>query len=682
MSIKFKFAILIATSLVILSGGVGVFSWFQVNNYTKDSQWQSMNNAVLLTSLDIENQYKSLLRWRTTVAKNIRSVLGRQLTTIATFSQSVAEEDIDKVQFLKDFPIASNMEMIVYESTPENASFTTPIVNTSNIKMDLDKITDIKGRNISNIIEKAHSNKEISYALVQNGLRPDQKFFSGVLYLPQWHVIVIIYQEISVLSQRENEFVDEMMQDRSNTLEKISIGDTGSVFVIDGKGNIIAGEGPLRTDSIATIHNSNTNNLLIDDIKHVSNGPSVPLVCDPLIEGVMKNNKDIWIMSSRYNKLLEWYVVGFAFKSQIEKPGKILVSQLVVGILLAALVIILISLYFSSRFTRPLSVLAAYAKKIPEQDFTKPIKPSQTLVSLAGTEDYKESNQGNETSHLAQSLLFMEMTLNERIRELVETTSTNERMAGELDAARAIQMGLLPKLMPSFLQGVDELDLHAHLTPAREVGGDLYDFFKLDDEHVCIVMGDVAGKGVPASLFMGITLAMIRSGMTLETDPATFMEKLNNDLSKDNPECMFVTLLLGVLNIKTGEFIYSNGGHNLGVYIAPDGKAEFVNGVSGLMVGGMEDISYSKFSTTMEKDSMLFYYTDGVTEAINGEEELFSDKALLSALQNTQHLTPEEIIKKIYIAVADHVQGEPASDDIAMMCFKFIPDFVNGEEDE
>jgi len=277
---------------------------------------------------------------------------------------------------------------------------------------------------------------------------------------------------------------------------------------------------------------------------------------------------------------------------------------------------------------------------------------------------------GDELEDLADAFNTMARDLKVYIKNLQETTAAKERIQSELNVAREIQLGLLPKIFPPF-PNRRQFDLYALLEPAKEVGGDLYDFFLLDDDHLCFAIGDVSDKGVPAALFMTITMALIRNTARQSADPASMMSRINDTLSADNPRCMFVTLIIGILNFRTGEIIYANGGHNPPILLRNNDRPAFVKALSGPVVGHIGGLSYKNLEIKMHPGDYLFLYTDGVTEALNGEKNFFSDQRLLSEIGDSDKKDVEGITLEIRTKIRAYTGSAPQSDDIAMMMIRF-----------
>jgi len=276
----------------------------------------------------------------------------------------------------------------------------------------------------------------------------------------------------------------------------------------------------------------------------------------------------------------------------------------------------------------------------------------------------------DEVGKLAESFDSMRSSLKDYIRKLTETTAAKERIESELKIARDIQMGILPKTFPPFPDRA-EFDIYATIEPAREVGGDLYDFFFLDEDHLCFSVGDVSGKGVPASLFMAVTNTLIKTKAVKGLTPAAVLNRVNDDLSMDNPSVMFVTLFLGILNVRTGEVHYSNGGHNAPFLIDLEGGVSPLETTNGMALGVVEGFSYESKKMVLKRGETIFLYTDGVTEAMNRVEEMFSEARLRGELAHMKQRPVEEMIYGIMEKIRAFSQGVAQTDDITMMAIRF-----------
>lgn len=323
-------------------------------------------------------------------------------------------------------------------------------------------------------------------------------------------------------------------------------------------------------------------------------------------------------------------------------------------------------------FVVMLVIIAWIARSI-----TRPIR----TLSLA-TEDIARGNleghlptisTGDEVGKLADAFSNMKHSLQEYIHELTETTAANERMESELQIARDIQRGILPVNFPAFPHR-NEIEIFATLLPQKEVGGDLYDFFFIDQDHLCFTVGDVAGKGIPASLFMVITDTLIKAKSTAEICPDIVLSRVNEALCADNPSMMFVTLFMGILNVRNGELCYSNGGHNPPYLITANGGLAPLPTTDGMALGVMEQITYRSRTIRLNAGDTIFLFTDGVNEAINKDEAFFGEARLARELDKCKDCTVEEIVAFLLADVQEFCRDAPQTDDITMMTLRYNGD--------
>lgn len=317
------------------------------------------------------------------------------------------------------------------------------------------------------------------------------------------------------------------------------------------------------------------------------------------------------------------------------------------GILLLSLVVVLIA----NSITRPLRAMAAAAAVMGRGDL-------DVLLPRVSS--------GDEVGVLTASFESMKTSLKAYIAELTRTTASKERIESELNIAHDIQMSILRRFFPPFPDR-KEFDIYALIEPAKEVGGDFYDFFFIDDVHFCFVIADVSGKGIPASLFMAITKTLIKATATTGIRPDQILSSVNNELSEENEACMFVTIFCGILNTETGEVLYANGGHNPPVVLRRSDGARFLDVSSGMVIGVRKDFPYTSERILLRPGDALFMYTDGVTEATNGRLELFSEERLVRQLEKRGGQPAQQVIGGIMEEIVFFAEDIPQSDDIAMM---------------
>ncbi len=352
--------------------------------------------------------------------------------------------------------------------------------------------------------------------------------------------------------------------------------------------------------------------------------------------------------------------LGFFFpKSEVLKDVNTLSGNMLIigmcGFLALTAAVILIS----RKITLPLQLLSAKTMEIASGNL-------ETKLPMVRSKD--------EVGQLTEAFQHMQQSLIKHIDDLTQTTAQKERIESELRIAREIQMGILPKLFPPFPDR-DEFDIFASIEPAREVGGDLYDFFFLDRNHFCFLIGDVSGKGVPAAFFMAVTKTLLKVVADRDRFPDKILSSVNNDLASDNDSCMFVTLFLAIMDIDTGEIDYACAGHNPPILMTENG-ARYLKVFNEPMAGAMEGISYSSAKVNLAPGETILLYTDGVTEAMNPSNDLFSDQQLMDLLSalyepGEEIPDPEPMIKAVTQSLSDFVQGAEPSDDITMLAVKY-----------
>ncbi|MBQ6522075.1 MAG: PP2C family protein-serine/threonine phosphatase [Atopobiaceae bacterium] len=276
----------------------------------------------------------------------------------------------------------------------------------------------------------------------------------------------------------------------------------------------------------------------------------------------------------------------------------------------------------------------------------------------------------NEIGELSDDFIGLMDEIDDHVANIEKMTEEASRIGAELDLAARIQSAALPSTFPAFPDRGD-FDLHASMDPAREVGGDLYDFFLIDDDHLCLVIADVSGKGVPAALFMMTTKAILNNTATLGRSPAEILRRTNDIICANNPENMFVTVWIGILEISTGRLVAANAGHEYPMLKHPGRQFELFRDKHGLALGCMEGIPYREYELKLEPGSKLFVYTDGVPEATDCDDVLFGLDRLLRALTSSQDAAPREILAAVRRDVDAFVGDIEQFDDLTMLCIEY-----------
>jgi phosphoserine phosphatase RsbU/P len=271
----------------------------------------------------------------------------------------------------------------------------------------------------------------------------------------------------------------------------------------------------------------------------------------------------------------------------------------------------------------------------------------------------------------------LEITIEKSLKEIDQYKlglSAHDKLIAfkqELDIATIIQSSILPKTFPAF-PGRKEFDIYAKMMPAKEVGGDLYDFFLIDEYRLGVIIGDVTGKGIASALLMAVSKTLLKATALKGMSADTVLSEVNNMLVDQSPSNMFVTVFYGVLDTRNGAFEYSNGGHNSPYLISDDGNIKQLDNIGGILLGTMKNAEYRSHILMLKPDDSLFFYTDGVTEAFNKNEEEFLEQRLVDSLQNSHTVSPDKLVNKIICDVQTFTNGIEQSDDITCLALKYL----------
>ena len=306
------------------------------------------------------------------------------------------------------------------------------------------------------------------------------------------------------------------------------------------------------------------------------------------------------------------------------------------------------------------------------------VKPLETITQRISelSEDNLEFKMedayrtGDEVQELAESFAAISHKTVEYMDTVMRVTAEKERIGTELSLATQIQASMLPHIFPAFPERC-EFDIFASMDPAKEVGGDFYDYFLIDDDHLGIVIADVSGKGVPAALFMMASKIILQSVAMMGKSPAEILAKTNVAICSNNETEMFVTTWLGILELSTGKMRAANAGHEFPVVKMPGGIFELYKDKHGFVIGGMEGVRYREYEVQLEPGSKLFIYTDGVPEATNAENELFGTDRMVEALNREPEVAPQDLLKNVRQAVDEFVKDAEQFDDLTMLCLEY-----------
>ena len=324
------------------------------------------------------------------------------------------------------------------------------------------------------------------------------------------------------------------------------------------------------------------------------------------------------------------------------------------------LLILALAYGFNRAVVRPINQLAAATGSFVSD---KQRNQSSSAISQLSIKT------GDEIENLSSSVLQMEQEINTYIADLTQVTAERERIGAELDVARNIQASMLPCIFPPFPQR-EEFSIFASMDPAKEVGGDFYDFFLVDDDHLAMVIADVSGKGVPAALFMVIAKTLLKNAAQTGASPKAVLEKVNDQLCENNDAEMFVTVWLGILEISTGKLTCANAGHEFPAIRRAGGDFQLFRDRHGFVLAGMEHSRYREYELTLAGGDTLFVYTDGVAEATDSGNRLYGTDRMLAALNRRKGAGCEALLHGLREDIDAFVGEAPQFDDITMLALE------------
>ena len=336
------------------------------------------------------------------------------------------------------------------------------------------------------------------------------------------------------------------------------------------------------------------------------------------------------------------------------RPYMITIGILTVAI--AATAAILAAVYLRKRVVKPIRKVSEEATRFAKEN---------TLGEPLG-----DISRYEEITSLAGSIDKMEKDMVNYIGNLTAITAEKERIGTELSLARTIQENSIPNKFPAFPDRED-LDIFASMTPARQVGGDFYNFFLVDNDHLAVVIGDVSGKGIPAALFMMVTNILISDRTMMGGTPGEILNFVNKSICEHNKAEMFVTVWLGILELSTGKLTAANAGHEYPALRRAGGRFELMKDKHGFVVGGMDGMKYKDYEIQLQPGDKLFVYTDGVPEATDADQQLFGTDRMVEALNQDAGAAPEQILGNIRTAVDQFVREAEQFDDLTMLCLEY-----------
>ncbi len=385
------------------------------------------------------------------------------------------------------------------------------------------------------------------------------------------------------------------------------------------------------------------------------------------VEPIRSKTKYGWLSTGGepiYNADGEAFAIAFCdldVTDMVKNTIRFTIINGAISIVMVIIMIAVMSVSIKKRITSPIEQLTEEVDNFGtnEEEYTK-----DKIVEL-------DIHTGDEIEELYNATRFMQESLIDYMDNLTAVTAEKERIGAELDVATRIQASMLPRIYPAFPER-NEFDIYASMDPAKEVGGDFYDYFLIDDDHLGMVIADVSGKGIPASLFMMMSKIIISNFAQMGLSPAEVLEKTNERICDGNDEDMFVTVWFGILEISTGHIVAGNAGHEFPLIRKKDGEFTIFKDSHDFVIGGMEGMPYSQYEFDLEKGGTLFVYTDGCPEATDAKNELFGTERMIEALNKNPDADPKELLDNMKDAVDTFVGDAPQFDDLTMMAIKLF----------
>lgn len=444
--------------------------------------------------------------------------------------------------------------------------------------------------------------------------------------------------------------IDISLEWLTEIVRSVKIFETGYAFLISGTGVYV-------THPDFNLVNNHTIFTRAEELEE----PGLRTIGRDMINGVsaltsidLKHMGYVWIYHTQLPSTRWSLGVVYPHNEMFAGLHKLTITIILLSIL-GLVLLFLLTIRIINHQISPLAKFASSARGIASGNFKT---------------ELPQTGNSHEMKDLYNSFEYMKRELSSYIVNLQETTSAKEKIESELRIAKEIQMGMIPHIFPPF-PNLPEIDLYATLLSAKEVGGDLYDFFLLDDNRICFAIGDVSGKGIPASLFMAVTRTLLRSTADRDKSTAEIVTSINSTLSLNNDSNMFVTFFLGILDIGKGELSYCNAGHNPPVLIRNNQEVSYFNITKAIPMGLFENYVYTEENIQVAPHDQIFLYTDGLTEAEDVDNKLFGDDLLLKVIGEHASASPRAMIEVVTRAVADHVKGHTQSDDLTMMSISY-----------
>ncbi|MBP3731057.1 MAG: SpoIIE family protein phosphatase [Mailhella sp.] len=640
-SLRSKLFMLVGSAVILATLPVIFFSRSHIMESSVRQEREAFANAVTLVEDGLSVRYLHLLTSEVENVLQSKDYLRQTASLIAKALNS--DEDVELLRVWRRSLAEQNYRLALFD-----ANGTAVIDDMLISRATSEGVLDFKGQSVRHMaMLNAKKKQHDQFAVVriadpvQGGEMPLLLFFTPVT--DRWVLVLAEPVADTVTGRRMlEERMSEAVRDK---LESIKTAGQASIAFLDGSGNLIAGLGSIPVKSLPE-----------DVLTRVHRGDQV--------EGTTEDGSTLYRLA--YFKALDWYILASIPMKSITGPAALLTNRLLLMAIVLLSVSLLPTLLLAVKILSPLLLLTDKAKKLAAADLSE----GKECTAFAETVKDLPVDRNDEVGQLSLSFANMAQALAANIQKLVDTTAASQRMQGELNAAKDIQMGILPS--PDCAPSAGKYAASAFLQPAKEVGGDLYDFFVAPDGRQAVIIGDVSDKGVPAALFMSMTVTLVRYALAEGLTCAEAMSRINENLAKNNPSCMFVTLFIGLFDPATGILDYASGAHCPPFVVSPDRGVPVrkLKETSGPLVGAMPGMEFTPCQTRINSGEYCLLYTDGVSECMNEEKSLFGEDRIAEVLDAIRGEEPVAVIQKIMESVESYRGEAPQSDDITMLCFK------------
>lgn len=661
-SLRGKIFVLVVAVLLSLAATMMFVTQRTVTATIVASEHHAVGNVMALLRREIDTRWASLLSEKVEIVVNRKQQLrqvGQTVLAMTSAYADLAHRGVVSEGAARGLARAwinrlnnSGHDILIYDSAFQVLASNRPAL----IDLDLTPLADIKGRAVAAAMRDESASQTQDFSLFRwpaSGYRSGETRFAHFSYFPQWDWVLMVDDGMQAVLERAQSRREQMEQSLRETLSQLTLAQSGFVMILDEQGQPVV-PAPTRSASLLSSADKATGKPLVELLHRKYNGTNVHSI-------PFSNDAGPWLIDVSYFAPLKWTLIGAVPHADLNAPAQELIRRQGFALALTLVLAFILAWLLSAKLARPLNQLARYALQLSKQDLARPQPVPEIIRDLP-------DRYHDETGRLAAAFLHMTDRLVLNVRQLLEETTTRERYENELKIAREIQLGLLPTPLPHAIQ--DKLDLHALMVPAKQVGGDLYDYFVMPDGQLCVVIGDVSDKGIPAALFMAVTRTLIRTVAEDESDPALIVAKVNEKLAQNNPRLMFVTLLVATIDPLTRRLSWVNAGHPPPLLCASEDQVWALAGRSGPACGIQAGIPYRSFTATMHPGDLLLGYTDGVTEAMAPDASQYGEQRLQARIADALGSGCAAILEAILGDVQAFARDAEQSDDITLIAVR------------